>query len=65
MNTNLDIILDSNCAMHINMIRLAEGYLEQEQQGYEIDTQFAYELLMKAVYGYEVFDYINSLENNQ
>lgn len=65
MNTNPDIILDSNCAMHIDMISLAERYLEQLQQGYEIDTQCAYELLMEDVYGYDVFDYINSLENNQ
>lgn len=65
MNTNPDIILDNNCDLHIGMVRLAERYLEQEQQGYEIDPQFAYELLMEAVYGYGVFDYINSLENNQ
>lgn len=44
------------------MIKMASEYLEQELKGIEVETQWAYEWLMTAVYGPNVFNQIFNLE---
>ncbi|CAH9013582.1 conserved hypothetical protein [Vibrio phage 249E41-1] len=55
------VILKCNSGVNTELVSLAESYMQDEEQGRDIDTQWAYELLMKSVYGEDVFDYINSL----
>lgn len=42
------------------LIKFAEIYMKKEEEGDEIETQYAYEALMELVYGEKVWDYINS-----
>lgn len=56
-----DIILPNNCSVNIELISLAESYMNDEEDGREVDTQFAYETLMEIVYGRDVFEYINNI----
>ena len=55
------VVLPNNSPSNITLIVLAEDYMNEEESGQEIDTQYAYETLMTVVYGEGVFDYINSL----
>ena len=45
-----------------DLVDLAEQYLKYEENHNEVDPQYAYEALMEFVYGKEVWDYINNLE---
>ena len=56
-----DIILPNDCDSNIELINLAKSYMDDEEAGYEVDTQFAYEALMEIVFGKDVFQYINNL----
>lgn len=56
-----DIILPNDCDSNIRLINLAKSYLEDEEDGREVDTQFAYETLMETVYGRDVWVYIDSV----
>lgn len=56
-----DVILPNNCDSNIELINLAKSYMDDEEAGYEVDTQFAYEALMEIVFGKDVFTYINNL----
>lgn len=55
------VVLNNNCSENIELIALAESYMDDEEEGREVDTNFAYEALMEVVYGKGIFDYINSL----
>lgn len=56
-----DIILPNDCDSNIQLISLAESYMDDEEDGREVDTQFAYETLMETVYGRDVWVYIDSV----
>lgn len=56
-----EVTLPNNSSSNRVLISLAEDYMDDEESGKEIDTQFAYETLMEVVYGKDVLDYINSL----
>ncbi len=55
------VILNSNSSVNLAMISVAEGYLQEELDGREIDPQYAYEFIMESVYGIDIFTYINNL----
>ena len=61
-NKRPNVLLESNSSENNKIISLAENYMAEEEAHYEIETQWAYELLMQLVYGEDVFDYINALE---
>ena len=56
-----EVVLPNNSPSNTTLIALAEDYMNEDEAGQEIDTQWAYETLMTVVYGNDVFDYINSL----
>lgn len=56
-----DIILPNDCDSNIRLINLAKSYLEDEEDGREVDTQFAYETLMEIVYGRDVWEYTDGV----
>ncbi len=55
------VILNSNSSVNLAMISLAEVYLTERLEGRELDTQWAYELIMKSVFGNDIFTYIDNL----
>ena len=55
------VTLCSSSAVNNEMINLAESYMKDIESGREVDTEYAFELLMKLVYGEYVFEYINTL----
>jgi len=55
------VVLPNNSPSNAVLIALAEDYMNDEEAGQEIDTQYAYEALMEIVYGEDVFEYTNSL----
>ena len=58
-----NVVLKCNSGTKTELVSMAESYMEDEELGREIDSHYAYELLMKVMYGEDVFDYINSLED--
>lgn len=48
-------------SMHA-LVDMAESYLKDEIVGNEVDTQYAYELLMEHVYGDGIWDYIEGVK---
>lgn len=49
---------------YTNLQSLAELYLQDEINGDEIETQYAYETLMETYYGEGFFDWVNTLPHN-
>lgn len=57
------VILSSNSPVNRAIISLAESYLQEELAGGEVDTHYAYEFMMKSVYGNEIFIYLSEGDN--
>lgn len=55
------VILGSNSSVNSGMISLAGSYLQEELAGREVNTHYAYEFIMKSVYGKDIFTYIDNL----
>lgn len=67
MSENINVVLPSNfdantkSSVNTKLISLAQLYMKELQEGNEVDTQDAFELLMETVYGEGVWKHINNL----
>ena len=55
------VVLPCTTPLNCKLVRLAGDYLEDTEELREIDTEYAYQLLMEVVYGDDVWDYINEI----
>ncbi len=65
MNALFVPLVDPVTPLELSMTKLAKSYLEDEINGREPDTQFAYEDLMKCVYGDDFFQRLLKLNETR
>lgn len=65
MNALFVPLVEPVTKFEVDMTKLAKSYLEDELNGREPDSQFAYEDLMKGVYGEDFFQRLMKLNETR